>query len=54
MWVGFMVHFGRERAIIIVQYRNIQKWSLFSLKSELDVLVYGVLTFHQPGLLVPP
>ena len=42
---GLTVHFGRERAIIIVQYCNIQKWynmSLFSLRSELDVLVDGV------------
>ena len=39
---GLTVHFGRERAIVIVQYCNIQKWynmSLFSLRSELDVLV---------------
>ena len=41
---GLMVHFGRERAIIIVQYRNIQKWYTmsFCLRSELDVLVDGV------------
>ena len=39
---GLTVHLGRERAIIIVQYRNIQKWSLFSLRRELDVLVDGV------------
>ena len=41
---GLTVHFGRERAIIIVQYLNIQKWYnmfLFSLRSELDVLVDG-------------
>ena len=42
MWVGLWYTLV---AIIIVQYRNIQKWynmSLFSLRSELDVLVDGV------------
>ena len=44
MWVGLQYTLV-ERAIIIVQYHNIQKWynmSLFSLRSELDVLVDGV------------
>ena len=41
---GLTVHFGRGRAIIIVRYRNIQKWynMSFSLRSELDVMVNGI------------